>query len=45
MGVAVQKGNNELLGRINNSLARLEADGTVTAILRKYGIDDWAPPK
>jgi polar amino acid transport system substrate-binding protein len=41
----VKKGNNELLGKINNSLARLEADGTVKAIFSKYGLDDWAPPK
>jgi polar amino acid transport system substrate-binding protein len=45
MGFAVQKGNSELLGKINNSLARLETDGTVKAIFSKYGIDDWAPPK
>lgn len=45
MGFAVQKGNSELLGKINTSLARLEADGTVKEIFIKYGIDDWAPPK
>jgi polar amino acid transport system substrate-binding protein len=45
MGFAVQKGNSELLGKINKSLARLEADGTVKAIFVRYGIDDWVPPK
>jgi polar amino acid transport system substrate-binding protein len=45
MAFAVQKGNGELLGKINASLARLEANGTVKAIFSKYGVDDWAPPK
>ena len=45
VGIAVKKGNNELLGKINNSLARLEADGTVKAIFSKYGWDVWEPPK
>ena len=45
VGIAVKKGNNELLGKMNSSLARLEADGTVKAIFSKYGLDDWAPPK
>jgi polar amino acid transport system substrate-binding protein len=41
----VRKGNSELLGKINRSLAKLEADGTVKAIFVKYGVDDWAPPR
>ena len=45
MGFAMQKGNSDLLGKVNRSLAKLEADGTVKAIFVKYGIDDWAPPK
>jgi polar amino acid transport system substrate-binding protein len=45
MGFAVEKGNNELLGKINNSLTKLETEGTVKAIFTKYGIDDWVPPK
>ncbi|MGA8550570.1 MAG: ABC transporter substrate-binding protein [Stellaceae bacterium] len=45
MAFAVQKGNSELLGKINASLSKLEADGTVKAIFIKYGVDDWAPPK
>ena len=45
VGIAVRKGNSELLGKINRSLAKLEADGTVRAIFVKYGVDDWAPPK
>ena len=44
VGIAVKKGNSELLAKINNSLARLKADGTVKAIFSKYGID-WEPPK
>lgn len=45
VGIAVRKGNSELLGKIDSSLAKLEADGTVKAIFAKYGVDDWAPPK
>jgi polar amino acid transport system substrate-binding protein len=45
MGIAVKKGNSELLGKINNSLARLEADGTVKAIFSKYGWNDWELPE
>ena len=45
VGIAVRKGDGELLAKINRSLAKLEADGTVKAIFIKYGVDDWAPPK
>ncbi|MFM0140220.1 substrate-binding periplasmic protein [Caballeronia grimmiae] len=45
IGIAVQKGNSELLDRINRSLAKLQADGTLKAIFVKYGVDDWAPPR
>jgi polar amino acid transport system substrate-binding protein len=45
MGFAVNKGNSQLLGKINSALAKLEGDGTVKAIFLKYGVDDWAPPK
>ena len=45
IGIAVKKGNNELLNKINDSLARLEGDGTVKAIFSKYGWDYWEPPK
>jgi polar amino acid transport system substrate-binding protein len=45
VGIAVRKGNSDLLTKINASLAKLEADGTVKAIFLKYGVDDWAPPK
>jgi polar amino acid transport system substrate-binding protein len=45
VGMAVRKGNSELLEKINRSLAKLEADGTVKAIFVRYGVDDWAPPK
>jgi polar amino acid transport system substrate-binding protein len=44
-GIAVKKGNSALLGKINDSLAKLETAGTVKAIFSKYGLDDWAPPK
>lgn len=44
IGIAVKKGNNELLGRINNSLARLMADGTVRTIFSNYGLDNWERP-
>ena len=45
VGIAVRKGNSELLAKINTSLAKLGADGTVKTILLKYGVDDWVPPK
>lgn len=45
VGIAVQKGNDHLLAKIDRSLAKLEADGTVKTIFAKYGVDDWAPPK
>jgi polar amino acid transport system substrate-binding protein len=45
VGIAVRKGNSDLLGKINTSLTKLEADGTVKTIFLKYGVDDWAPPK
>jgi polar amino acid transport system substrate-binding protein len=45
IGIAVRKGNSELLEKINRSLAKLEADGTVKAIFVNNGVDDWAPPK
>ncbi len=45
VGIAVRKGEGELLDKINSSLAKLEADGTVKAIFAKYGVDDWALPK
>lgn len=45
IGIAVRKGNGELLAKINDSLAKLERDGTVKAIFTKYGFDDWAPPR
>jgi polar amino acid transport system substrate-binding protein len=45
IGIAVRKGNGELLAKINDSLAKLERDGTVKVIFTKYGFDDWAPPR
>jgi polar amino acid transport system substrate-binding protein len=45
MAFAVQKGNSQLQGKINSSLSKLEADGTVKAIFVRYGIDDWGQPK
>jgi len=41
---AVQKGNRELLEKINVAFATLGADGTLKSIFNKYGLD-WAPPK
>ena len=34
--IAVAKGNTELLGKINNALAELTADGSIQAIVDKY---------
>jgi polar amino acid transport system substrate-binding protein len=44
IGIAVRKGDRELLEKINRSLAKLEADGTIKAIFANNGVDDWAPP-
>ncbi len=45
VGVGVRKGSAELLEKLNNSVAKLEGDGTVKAIFAKHGLDDWVPPK
>ena len=37
--IAVIKGNTELLGKINASVAKLKTDGTLKMIFAKYGID------
>lgn len=34
--ICVKKGNSELLGKINQALAELKADGTIAAIIAKY---------
>ena len=36
IGIGVRKGETELLGRINESLARLKADGTIARILASW---------
>jgi len=38
VGIGVRKGEAELLGKINASLAKLKANGTVGKILEKYGL-------
>lgn len=38
VGIGVRKGDTELLARINTSLAKLKADGTVEKILAKWGL-------
>ena len=38
IGVAVRKGNSELLARINGGVAKLKADGTLDAILTKWNV-------
>ena len=43
IGIAVRTGDSELLGKLNTSLAKLMADGTVKAIFAQYGID-WSQP-
>ena len=37
VGIGVRKGDQELLNKINVSLARLKANGTVDKILEKWG--------
>ena len=44
IGIAVKKGNAELLARISKSQSKLMADGTLKAIFAKYGFD-WTQPK
>ena len=38
INIAVKQGNVELLGKINASLAKMKADGRLTAILTKWGL-------
>jgi polar amino acid transport system substrate-binding protein len=38
VGIGVRKGDAELLGNINTSLAKLKANGTVEKILAKWGL-------
>jgi polar amino acid transport system substrate-binding protein len=38
VGIGVRKGDAELLGKINTSLAKLKANGTVEKILAKWGL-------
>jgi polar amino acid transport system substrate-binding protein len=37
VGIGVRKGDAELLKKIDTALAKLQADGTVTKILAKWG--------
>lgn len=44
IAIAVDKGNSELLGKINKALADIKADGTYDTISNKYfGTADKAP--
>ena len=38
IGVAVRKGNSELLARINEGVAKIKADGTLDTILAKWNV-------
>jgi polar amino acid transport system substrate-binding protein len=38
VGIGVRKGDAELLGKINTSLAKMKANGTVEKILAKWGL-------
>ncbi|WP_315806625.1 MULTISPECIES: ABC transporter substrate-binding protein [unclassified Bradyrhizobium] len=38
VGIGMRKGDSELLGRINTSLAKLKANGTIAKILDKWGL-------
>ena len=38
VGIGVRKGDTELLAKINTSLAKLKANGTVEKILDKWGL-------
>lgn len=39
VGIATRKGDTELLAAVNKSLAKLKSDGTIDAILKKWGLD------
>jgi len=39
VGIGVRKSDDELLKKINTSLAKLKADGTVGKILAKWGLE------
>jgi len=38
VGIGVRKGESALLGKINASLAKLKANGTIDKILGKWGL-------
>ena len=38
IGIGVRKGEAELLGKVNDALAKLKADGTLDTILKKWGL-------
>lgn len=38
IGIAGRKGDTELMGKINTALAELKADGSIDAILKKWGL-------
>jgi polar amino acid transport system substrate-binding protein len=44
IGLAVKKGNTQLLDRISKSQSKLATDGTLKAIYAKYGFE-WTQPK
>ena len=44
VGFGVRKETGDLLHRINASLAKLEANGTVAKIVAEYGLE-WATPR
>jgi polar amino acid transport system substrate-binding protein len=39
IGIATGKDNPELLAKVNAALTKLKADGTISAILKKWGLD------
>ncbi|WP_144638529.1 ABC transporter substrate-binding protein [Bordetella genomosp. 13] len=39
VGIATRKGDTELLGKVNQSLAKLKASGELDAILKKWGLE------
>ncbi|HEY0290362.1 MAG TPA: ABC transporter substrate-binding protein [Pseudomonas sp.] len=38
IGIASRKGDTEMMGKVNSALAALKADGTIDAILKKWGL-------
>jgi polar amino acid transport system substrate-binding protein len=39
IGIATRKGDTETMGKVNAALTKLKADGSIDAILKKWGLN------